>query len=130
MMDKQFLFFVFWLFNFLSIYLLGLAFPNMIVLGNFRLTPMEASIYSGFWLTFFVWTMKEYMSVRKVEFEPPSLMHYYLFVVNCLGIWIVSRYSQYTGLGITSFWWAFVLGGAAEILQLVTWTIFGKRLKD
>ncbi len=129
-MQSQGFFFLFWLFNFLSIRLLGLLVPHMIVLGNWRLTPIEASIYAGFWLTFFVWTMKEYMSVRKVEFEPPALMHYFSFVVNCFGIWIVSRYSQYTGLGITSFWWAIVLGGVAFVLQLVTWIVISKRIKD
>ena len=129
-MQSQTFFFLFWLLNLLSIRLLWIIFPNMIVLGNWRLTPMEAALYAGFWLTFFVWTMKEYLIVRNVKFEPPVLMHRFSFVVNCLGVWIISRYSQYTGLGITSFWWALVLGGAAYLFQLVVWTVIGKRIKE
>lgn len=129
-MQSSVFFLLLWLVNFLSIHLLGLVFPNMIVLGNSRFFPVEASIYAGFWLTFFVWTMNDYMSVRKVEFDPPFLKFLYIFFINSLGVWIVSRFSQYVGLGITSFWWAFVLGGVTSILQLVSWNVFEKKLKD
>jgi len=121
---------ILWLVNFLSIQLLGLVFPNMIVLGNWRFSGVEASIYAGFWLTFFVWTMNDYMSVRKVELTPFSLKLFYFFIVDSLGVWIISRFSQYAGLGITSVWWALVIGGVAEALQLVSWRVFGNGLKD
>jgi hypothetical protein len=129
-MQSQLLFFVFWLLDFLSVYLLRLVFPNLVVLGNWRLTPLEASIYASFWLTFFVWMMGEYMTVREVEFRTSLPRFVFLFFINSLGVWIVSRYSQYAGLGITSYWWAFVLGGVTSILQLVSWKVLEKKFKD
>lgn len=130
-MQGHVLYFIYWLFNSLLIYLLGLIFPSWVVLGNFRLLPFEAAIYAGFWLTFFVWMMSEYMSTRKVKLEPFTLRLLFLFVVDSLGIWIISRYApRYTGLGIASFWWAFLLGGVASLVQSSLWILFRKKLKD
>lgn len=129
-MQSSVFFLLLWLVDSLCIHLLGLVFPNMIVLGNWRFLPVEASIYAGFWLTFFVWTMNDYMSVRKVKLEPFSLKFLYFFIVDSLGVWIISRFSQYVGLGITSVWWALIIGVVAETFQLLSWRYFGKRLKD
>lgn len=130
-MYEHILFLLYWLLNSSLIYLLGFIFPSEVVLGNFRLLPLEAAIYAGFWLTFFVWTMWDFVLVRKVKLEPFSLRFIFFFIVNSLGIWIISRYApRYTGLGIASFWWAFVLGGVTNAVQCSLWILFGKRLKD
>ena len=128
-MYDHILFLLYWLLNSLTLYLLGLIFPSEVVLGNFRLLPLEASIYAGFWLTFFIWTMWEYVLVRKVKVESFNLRIIFFFFVNSLGIWIISQYGKYTGLGLTSFWWVLVLGGVTDLLQGVAWNLFGKRLK-
>jgi hypothetical protein len=127
---EHLLFLLYWLLNSLAISLLGLIFPSLVVLGNMRLVPLEASIYAGFWVTFFVWTMWDFVLVRKVDLEPFALRLLFFFSVNSLGIWIVSRYAEkYTGLGIVSFWWALILGGLITLLQIVSWKLVGKRLK-
>ena len=123
------LFLLYWFLNSLLLYLLGLIFPSEVVLGNFRLLPFEASIYAGFWLTFFVWTMWDFVAIRKVTLEPFLLRFLFFFFVNSLGIWIIARYAKYTGLGLTSFWWALLLGGVTDLLQSVSWNFLGKRLK-
>jgi hypothetical protein len=128
-MYEHLLFFLYWFFNSLAIYLLGVIFPSSVVLGTWRLTSIEASLYAGFWLTFFVWTMWEFMLVRKVKLEPCSLRFIFFLAVNFVGVWIVSRYAYHTGLGIVSFWWALLIGTAANLLQLASWRLFGKRLK-
>jgi len=125
------LFLIYWLLNSLAIGLTGLVFSSSVVLGNARLLPLEASIYAGFWVTFFVWTMWEYVLVRKVKLEPYLLRFFFFFFVNSLGIWLVSRYAErYTGLGLVSFWWALMLGGITTLLQNVSWNLGGKKLKD
>ena len=129
-MKDHLLFFVYWFLDSLAIYLLALLFPSSIILGNWRLLPVEAAIYAGFWLTFFVWTMWEFMRVRKAALEPNELEFLFFFFVNCLGVWLVSRYSQYVGLGITKFGWAFLIGAAAYALQKLAWELGGKKLKD
>ena len=130
MMYEHLLFLLYWLLNSLTLYLLGLIFPSEVVLGNWRLVPFEAAIYAGFWLTFFVWSMWDFVLVHKVKLEPFSFRFLFFFFVNSLGIWLISRYSQYTGLGITSFGWAFFLGAVACLLQSAFWELFGKKLKD
>ncbi|OGM87348.1 hypothetical protein A2614_02645 [Candidatus Woesebacteria bacterium RIFOXYD1_FULL_40_21] len=129
-MYEHLLFLLYWLLNSLAIYLLGNIFPSEVVLGSFRLTPVEAAIYAGFWLTFFVWSMWDFVLVRKVKLEPFPLRPLFFFFVNSLGVWLTSRYSGYSGLGITSFWWAFLLGGVTDLLQSVSWNLVGKKLKD
>ena len=128
-MYDHILFLLYWLLDSLLLYLLGYIFPSEVVLGNFRLTPFEASIFAGFWLTFFVWTMWEYVLVRKVKLESFNLRIIFFFFVNSLGIWIISQYGKYTGLGIASFWWVLVLGGVMDLFQGVAWNLFGKGLK-
>ena len=128
-MYEHLLFFLYWFLNALSMYLLGSIFPSSVVLGTWRLSPLEAALYAGFWLTFFVWTMWEWMLVRKVKLEPFSLRFIFFFAVNFIGVWIVARYAYHTGLGITSFWWALLIGTAANLLQSASWRLFGKRLK-
>lgn len=128
---EHLLFLLYWLLNSLSISLLALLFPSSVVLGNWRLLPLEGSIYAGFWVTFFIWTMWDFVLVRKVKLEPPLLRFLFFFFVNSLGIWIVSRYGEkYTGLGIVSFWWAFILGALVTLVQSVAWNLGGKKLKD
>ena len=95
-----------------------------------RLLPLEASIYAGFWITFFVWTMWKYVLVRKVTLEPFTLKFLFFFIMNSLGVWIVSRYGEkYTGLGIANFWWTLTSGVIITILQIVSWNLGGKKLK-
>ena len=128
-MYEHLLFLLYWSLNSLALYFLGLLFPGSVVLGTWRLTAAETAIYAGFWLTFFVWTMWEYVLFRKVKLEPFTLRFLFFLVVNSLGIWLVSRYAGYTGLGITSFWWAFALGAVTNLLQVVVWKLLGEKLK-
>lgn len=91
----------------------------MIVLGSFRLPAIPSAIYSGFWLTFVVWCLWEYMFVRNVDFDTDEFKNLYSLFVNILGIWLISRYSEYTGLGIVSIGWVFVLATVAMIVQKI-----------
>lgn len=125
------LFIIFWLLNSMAIIILGSIFPSNIVLGNWHLTTPEAAIYASFWLTFFVWTMRDYVLVRKVKLDQPFVRFLYYFFLESFGIWLVSRYGKnYTGLGITSFWWAFLIGAVIYIFQSMLWSVVDKKLRD
>lgn len=129
-MQSHVVFLIFWLINALVIYLLGLLTPNTIVLGTYRLTTVESALHSGFWVAFFFWTMRDYLRVRKVEFSPISLKFYTYLFINVFGVWVVSRCSQYTGLGITSYLWAFLIGGVIQLLQSVVWKLNKDNIKE
>lgn len=129
-MYNHLLFLLYWLTNTFVIYILGLAFPDVLVLGNAKLVSLEASVYSAFWLTFFVWCMWDFIFIRGVKLEPAPLAFLYFFTVNSLGVWLVTRYSEYTGFGITSFVWAFVVGLIANSLQRFVWKYVVERNKS
>lgn len=128
-MYNHLLFLLYWLVNTFVIYVMGLAFPDALVLGNARLFEIEAAVYSAFWLTFFVWCMWDFIFIRGVKLEPAPLGFLYFFVVNALGVWLVSRYSQYTGLGIVHYGWALLLGLVTDSLQRFVWKYVVERNK-
>lgn len=128
-MYNHLLYLLYWLINSLVIYAIGLNFSDSVVLGSYRLLPIEAAIYSGFWLTFFVWAMWDFIFSRGVKLEPAPLGFLYFFFVNSLGVWIISRYGAYTGLGIVNFGWAFLVGAVADLFQRVTWKLVVERNK-
>jgi len=115
------LYLLYWILNTLVLYLFFRIFPSWVVLGNFRLLPVEAAVYAGFWLTFFVWTMWDFIFIRGVKLEPESLAFSYFFFVNALGVWLVSRFAHLTGLGIANFGWAFLVGAVADLIQRFAW---------
>lgn len=129
-MNDHIHFILLWLLNSISLYVLGAIFPSEITLGSLHLSYFEAAIYAGFWLTFFLWTLWEYLLVRKVGLEPFALRLFYFFFVNSLGIWIISQYGRFSGLGVASFGWVLILGGILDLLQGAFWNILGKRLRD
>ena len=126
-MYNHLLYLLYWILNSLVLYAAFALFPDWVVLGNARHLPVEAAIYAGFWLTFFVWCMWDFIFIRGVKLEPESLAISYFLFVNALGVWLVSRYAHLTGLGIANFGWAFLVGGVADLIQRFVWrTLLGR----
>jgi len=117
------LYFSYWLVNAFVIYLAAKIFPNSVVLGTWKFSSVEAAIYSSFWLTILIWTTWDFVfsKVKKVNFNGNLLSIFYFWMMNGLSVWLVARFSQYTGLGIDSWLWAAILGGIAYIFQRFTW---------
>lgn len=129
-MYNHLLYLLYWAVNSVVLYISYSIFPKAVVLGNARLTPIEAAIYAGFWLAFFVWMMWDFVFVRGVKLEPPPLAFVYFLFVNALGVWLVARFAHITGLGIANYGWAFVVGTFADITQRLVWKlVVGKRSK-
>ena len=117
------LYFSYWLVNALVFYFSAKIFPKSIVLGTWKFSSMEAAIYSSFWLTVLIWTTWDFVfsKVRKVSFNGNLLSMFYFWLMNGLSVWLIARFSQYTGLGINNWPWAGILGGIAYIFQRFTW---------
>lgn len=126
-MYNHILYFTYWLVNTFVLYVFGLLYPSQVVLGNWRFSPMEAAIYAGFWVTFFVWSFWDLAMAKGVRFDSSVVTLGYFWSVNIFAFWVVSRFSQYAGFGISNYLWAFTVGLAAYGLQrLVRRVIVGK----
>jgi hypothetical protein len=122
-MYNHLLYFVYWLFDSIIIYVFGLVFPTSVVLGNWRFGPIEAAIYAGFWVTFFVWLLWDFALSKGVKFDMGIVTLGYFWSANIFAFWTVSRFSQYAGLGISGYYWAFIIGLAAYFVQRLAWRI-------
>jgi hypothetical protein len=128
-MYNHLLYFAYWLFNSLVLYVFGLLFPGNVVLGNWRFGPIEACIYAGFWVTFFIWVLWDFALAKGVKFDTGIVTLGYFWSANIFAFWIVSRFSEYAGLGITNYLWAFAIGLSAYAMQRLAWNLIAGRSK-
>lgn len=127
-MYNHLLYFAYWFFNSVVLYVFALAFPSSVVLGNWRFGPIEAAIYSGFWVTFFIWVLWDFALAKGVKFDSGAVTFGYFWSANIFAFWLVSRFSEYAGLGITSYLWALLIGIAAYFVQRIAWRLIaGKK---
>lgn len=116
-MYNHFLYFSYWLTNSAVLYVFYLLFGDNIILGNWRFGPIESAIYAGFWATFLLWSFWDFALAKGVKFDNYLTTLGYFLLVNAFSFWLVSRFSQYAGFGITGYGWAFALALAAHFLQ-------------
>lgn len=117
------MYFTYWLFNAAILYVFGFAFSGNVVLGNWRFGMVESAIYAGFWVTFFVWVLWDFALAKGVKFDTVVVKLGYFWLANSFAFWLVARFSEYVGLGITNYLWAFTLGLAAHLVQRLAWRI-------
>ncbi len=125
-MYNHLLYLLYWVVNALMFLVLSWFFPDIVGLGGNKFIPVEAAIYSGFWLTFVVWTMWDLVISRQVKLEPEGLAFGYFLIVNVLGVWLVTYAVKYTGLQVAG-WWVWVVGAAVNSLQRLVWNWLIKR---
>lgn len=116
-MYNHLLYILYWAINILIIKLAFILFPYGVVLGTYRLNPTEAAIYSGFWVTFIIWTAWDFAIARKISLEKPVKSFIYFLLVNIFAIWTVARFAPLSGMGITTYWWAISIGIVISILH-------------
>jgi len=125
-MYNHILYFTYWLFNSSILFIFSYILPGNIVLGNWRFGPLEAAVYAGFWVTFFVWILWDFAMAKGLKFDSKAVTLGYFWAANMFAFWIVSRFSQYTGLGITNYFWAIVAGFGGFLVQRLAWRLIVK----
>ena len=115
-MYNHLLYFTYWFFNSLVLYAFSLIVPGDVILGNWRFSSIESSIYAGFWITFFIWVLWDFAIAKGVKFDSMTVTMGYFWLVNAFSFWIVARFSEMAGFGISGYYWAFVIGLAAYLL--------------
>ena len=126
-MYNHILYFSYWLVSFAVFYLTHWLFQEDFVLGNWRLTALEAGIYASFWLVVFVWVIWDFLLSRKVELKDNLATWLYFWAVNAVGIWLLGKLSQILGLGIKSYLWAIGVGLVVNLAQRLAWKWVTKR---
>lgn len=127
-MYNHLLFFSYWIINSIVLFAASLVIPNHeLVLGSWRFTGIEASIYSGFWLTFLIWVWWDFAIARKFNTYKKVAAFSFFFFVNVFSIWALSRFTYFTGLALLNLWWAIVIGFIAMILQRFAWRMIVKK---
>lgn len=116
-MYNHVLYLAYWAVNALVLYLFGTFAGNDVVLGNWKFGATEASIYASFWVTFLVWCFWDFAMAKGLKFDTTVVTIGYFWSVNLFSFWLVSRFSQYFGFGVTGFIWPVMLGFVAHFLQ-------------
>jgi len=116
-LNNHLLYIIYWLVNSVVLYVFGLVFPVNVVLGNWRFSPVESAIYSGFWVTFLIWSFWDFAVAKKAKFDTGEITFGYFFLVNAFSFWLVSKFSEYAGFGITGYVWTFGIGLVAYVVQ-------------
>lgn len=127
-MYNHLLYLGYWVVNTILIYIIGIfSADGVLKLGNDRLNGFEASIYTGFWLTFIVWIFWDCAIARNLKFSKKGLTYAFFFVVNFFSIWVVSRLSFITGFTLTNYILMLIIALVATLLQRIVWGFIVKR---
>jgi len=121
------LYLLFWAFNSAVVLFVSTLFPEAVVLGNFRFTPTESALYSGFWMTVILWAMWDFVHAKGVSITKTAGAFWVFFAMNFVAVWLVSRFSHIAGLGIVSFAWALLIALIANLVQRIVFEIVTAR---
>lgn len=94
--------------NSLVIYLAHLWFPQNVVLGTQSLSPT--------WALFLSMGVLSLINTFAIPFTPKNRMVAY-FILNFIGLWLVTRAAEQLGLGITSWVIAAILAVILDVFQ-------------
>lgn len=121
------LYFLYWVVNFVVFYLSSYFLEGSVVLGNWKFTPIEAAIYSSFWLVFFIWIVWDFLIARRVILKENFYVWIYFWAVNAVGVWLISKMAYFLGLGITKWYFAVIIAFFANMLQRLVFRIVTRR---
>lgn len=125
-MKKYLPFISIWLVNTVLIYLAALVLPAYFVLGTHLITDLPGAVLSGFLLTAFCWAAKPIVASLRIKLEGRMQMFVFYWASNFVAIWLIARFSPYTGFGIAAYYWAIALGLVASFAQWVMWQVLKK----
>lgn len=95
-------------------------FPQAIVIGTHTISPLAAIINSMLTLTLFaigaIPLLELLQDARKMLFTTTHWMLFY-FALNTAGLWIISRFAEQIGLGLSSWFVAVGLGLVMTLVQ-------------
>jgi len=116
----------FWLLNSFLFFLASVILPKNFELGSSTIPVSLAHFWSGAWLTFVVWMSKPVFSKVGVKPQRGFLTFIFYWLANSVVIWVLARLAEYTGLEISKFYWAVILGFIVNLAQWNLWQVLRK----
>lgn len=115
--------------NSLVLLLASSLFPHAVVLGTYALSPMWALMLASGKLTLLATGAMPFVAYtewrRGRDFTPKDWMLTY-FVLNVIGVWVLSRFASHLGFGISGWVVAVLLGAALDWVQGMVMMAAGK----
>jgi uncharacterized membrane protein YvlD (DUF360 family) len=115
--------------NAVVIYFANSLMPQQVVLGTYSISHTWAIILSSGALalltTFLMPFISMYETKMKRLWTPPELMAMYL-LINFVAIWLVTRFSEIFGLGVSSWFVVLILAVIMDLLQGMVFMGFEK----
>ena len=118
-MKKYGSFLMVWVVNFAVITIAFVICSKSIVLGTWRLTPLLAGIVASFLLTLICRLSKLISHKLGLKIKGRAKKFLFYWGINSVAIWLIARFAYLTGLGISAFYWAIVLGFVTSFAQWV-----------
>ncbi len=106
--------------NAVVFYLANMWFPQQIVVGTYSLSFAWAILLSSGALSLFTILilpfLKEWEITQKRDMKPAEMMGVYL-VINFVGLWLLTRFSEVFGIGVRSWLVVLTLAVVLDFLQ-------------
>ncbi|MBI4058462.1 hypothetical protein HY408_01715 [Candidatus Gottesmanbacteria bacterium] len=115
-----------WIVNSLLFYFIPFLLLGLVVVGNARLSHFMASIISGFLMTLILTGASHVFTKFNINLKRDLEQVTANYFTNVIGIWLIARYADLTGVGITNAWIALGLG---IMLTLAQWLLLTRLMK-
>ena len=122
-------YFVLFAVNALVIYLANIYFPQYVVLGTFNINLPWSIFHSmGTLALINILVIPFIQEIEKWKGRMLTPMEWMIkyFVVNFVGVWVITRFSEQFGLGVSSWLVVLVLAVVLDLVQGVAMTQMGK----
>lgn len=114
-------FFIYWIVNSGFLYFAPYFFGSMMVVGNMRLTPFLASVISGFLLAVVDTVAKPALESLNIHLAEEWQMVIAFEFINIIALWVLARYADLTGVGITNVISVGMIATAVTVIQWLAW---------
>ncbi len=114
-------FVAFWVVNSALLFFAPFVLVGMVESGNVRLSSLLASVISGFILAVADALVMPVFDWFKIKIKDEWQWAFVFLFINVLGIWVIARYADLTGIGVSNGWIALLLGAVINLAQWGTW---------
>jgi O-antigen/teichoic acid export membrane protein len=120
-------FIVYWIANFLLLYLATSLLPGNYVFGNSIFTPVRAMLFTSFIWNIAIWKAESIFKEMELDFKDNMSMMLEYLVLNFATLWLTSRFSFIFGFGVGSYLYVLALAFVANLVQYFVWMKVDKK---
>ena len=88
------------------------------VLGTLNLPKPAASVLVGLILTLLVYSVPWIAKKTQVKLKDDNITVLVYFVVNAIGLWVIKRFADFTGLGLSSILFVIICAVIVSIVEV------------